>query len=146
MGKKDIMHEALARIGAERVFWGIQVKPGMPTLFSDYQGIPVMSLSGNPFSALVITELLLRPMLAKMMRKPSLDLVRVQGTLADAFVKPSPGRRFVRAYWEKGTFHLPEGLNSNGVLASMVGCNCLLDVPAGSGTLKPGDEAEAILL
>ena len=146
VGKKDIMHESLALIGAERVFWGIQVKPGMPTLFSDYQGIPVMSLSGNPFSALVITELLLRPMLAKMMRKPSLDLVRVQGTLADAFGKPSPSRRFVRAYWEKGTFHLPEGLNSNGVLASMVGCNCLLDVPAGSGTLKPGDPAEAILL
>ena len=146
VGKKDIMHESLARIGAERVFWGIQVKPGMPTLFSDYQGIPVMSLSGNPFSALVITELLLRPMLAKMMRKPSLDLVRVQGILADAFGKPSPGRRFVRAYWENGVFHLPEGLNSNGVLASMVGCNCLLDVPAGSGALKPGDEAEAILL
>lgn len=146
VGKKDIMHESLARIGAERVFWGVQVKPGMATLFSDYQGIPIMSLSGNPFSALVITELLLRPMLAKMMRKPSLDLVRVQGTLADAFGKPSPGRRFVRAYWEKGTFHLPEGLNSNGVLASMVGCNCLLDVPGGSGALKPGDSAEAILL
>lgn len=146
VGKKDIMHESLALIGAERVFWEIQVKPGMPTLFSDYQGIPVMSLSGNPFSALVITELLLRPMLAKMMRKPSLDLVRVQGILADAFEKPSPGRRFVRAYWEKGTFHLPEGLNSNGVLASMVGCNCLLDVPGGSGALKPGDPAEAILL
>lgn len=89
VGKKDIMHESLALIGAERVFWEIQVKPGMPTLFSDYQGIPVMSLSGNPFSALVITELLLRPMLAKMMRKPSLDLVRVQGILADAFEKPS---------------------------------------------------------
>lgn len=81
-----------------------------------------------------------------MMRKPSLDLVRVQGILADAFGKPSPGRRFVRAYWENGVFHLPEGLNSNGVLASMVGCNCLLDVPAGSDALKPGDSAEAILL
>ena len=105
-----------------------------------------MSLSGNPFSAQVITELLLRPMLAKMMRKSSLELVRVKGTLADAFGKPSPGRRFVRAYWENGVFHLPEGLNSNGVLASMVGCNCLLDVPAGSDALKPGDPAEAILL
>ena len=67
-------------------------------------------------------------------------------TLSDAFGKPSPGRRFVRAYWENGVFHLPEGLNSNGVLASMVGCNCLLDVPAGSDALKPGDPAEAILL
>lgn len=146
VGKKDIMHESLAAIGAKRVFWGIKVKPGMPTLFSDYRGIPVMSLSGNPFSALVVAELLIRPMLAKMMQKPSMNLVRVQGTLADAFGKPSPGRRFVRAYWEKGVFHLPEGLNSNGVLASMLGCNCLLDVPAGSEALKPGDQAEAILL
>ncbi len=146
VGKKDIMHESLARIGAKRVFWGIKVKPGMPTLFSDYAGTPVMSLSGNPFSALVITELLLRPMLAKMMQRPSLELTRVTGILADAFGKPSPGRRFVRAYWKDGIFHLPEGLNSNGVLASMLGCNCLLDVPAGSGALKPGDAGEAILL
>ncbi len=146
VGKKDIMHESIARIGAERVFWGIRVKPGMPTLFSDYRGVPILSLSGNPFSALVITELLLRPMLAKMMQKPSLELRRVRGVLADAFGKPSPGRRFVRARWKDGTFYLPEGLNANGVLASMLGCNCLLDVPAGSGVLKPGEEAEAILL
>lgn len=146
VGKKDIMHASLALIGAERVFWGIQVKPGMPTLFSDYEGIPVMSLSGNPFSALVITELLLRPMLAKMMQKPSMELRRVTGKLSDAFGKQSPGRRFVRAFWENGSFHLPEGLNSNGVLASMLGCNCLLDIPAGSDALRPGDEAEAILL
>ena len=32
VGKKDIMHEALKLAGAQRIFWKIKVKPGMPTL------------------------------------------------------------------------------------------------------------------
>ena len=36
VGKKDIMHEALRLIGAERIFWRVLMKPGMPTLFSVY--------------------------------------------------------------------------------------------------------------
>lgn len=146
VGKKDIMHEALSLAGAERVFWRILVKPGMPTLFSTYKGIPVLSLSGNPFGVAVITELLARPLFQKMKQDDSLRLKRVQGTMADSFGKASGGRRFVRAFWEEGTFHLPSGLHSNGILASMAGCNCLIDIPAGSPALQPGDKAEAILL
>lgn len=146
VGKKDIMHEALSQIGAERIFWRVLAKPGMPTLFSVYQGIPILSLSGNPFGVAVMAELMARPMLRKMKQDSSLELVRVTGVLADAFEKPSKGRRFVRAFWKEGTFHLPSGLHSNGVLASMAGCNCLIDVPAGSPALKEGAALEAILL
>ena len=56
VGKKDIMHEALKMAGAERVFWKVKVKPGMPTLFSVYQGVPVLSLSGNPFGVAAMTD------------------------------------------------------------------------------------------
>lgn len=146
VGKKDIMHEALARAGAKRVFWRVLVKPGMPTLFSVFQGIPILSLSGNPFGVAVMAELLVRPMLQKMKMDNSLQLVRVQGTMEQAFEKPSRGRRFVRAFWEQGTFRLPDGLHSNGVLASMAGCNCLIDVKPGSPALEPGDAVEGILL
>lgn len=146
VGKKDIMHEALAQIGAERVFWRVKVKPGMPTLFSVYQGVPVLSLSGNPFGVAVMVELLARPMIQKMKQDDSLGLVRVHGTLLDDFKKTSRGRRLVRAIWDQGTFHLPDGLHSNGVLASMAGCNCLIDVKPGSPALKAGEELDAILL
>lgn len=146
VGKKDIMHASLAQIGAERVFWRVKVKPGMPTLFSVYRKVPILSLSGNPFGVAVMVELLLRPLLRKMKGDDALRLVRVCGTLQDAFEKPSRGRRLVRAFWNDGIFRLPDGLHSNGVLASMAGCNCLIDVKPGTEALKPGDQVEAILL
>ena len=47
VGKKDIMHEALALCKAQRLFWKIRMKPGMPTIGSVLEGTPVVSLSGN---------------------------------------------------------------------------------------------------
>lgn len=76
VGKKDIMHESLRLMGAERIFWRVKMKPGMPTLFSAYKKtsditatdhcasereIPIISLPGNPFGVAVSIELLIRP-------------------------------------------------------------------------------------
>ena len=142
VGKKDIMHESLRLMGAERIFWRVKMKPGMPTLFSAYKKtsditatdhcasereIPIISLSGNPFGVAVSIELLIRPALEKMMQDPSIGLKEVNGIMADNFEKGIKGRRFIRAYLENGKFHLPNGLHSNGVLSSMAGCNCLID-------------------
>lgn len=155
VGKKDIMHESLGRINAERIFWRVKMKPGMPTLFSVYESepgrkVPVISLSGNPFGVAVGVELLIRPALEKMMQNPAIGLKEVAGVMADDFVKGIKGRRFIRAYWERGEFHLPNGLHSNGVLSSMAGCNCLIDTKTmedkESKSLKTGDKVSAILL
>lgn len=146
VGKKDIMHAALKKIGAQRVFWKVKAKPGMPTLFSVYEDVPVVSLSGNPFGVAVMMEVMVRPMLSKLKHDSSIGLVRVKGIMADTFTKTGKGRRFVRATWKDGVFHLPEGLHSNGVLSSMRGCNCLIDVEKFGEALKSGEEAEAILL
>ena len=155
VGKKDIMHESLGRINAERIFWRVKMKPGMPTLFSVYESepgrkVPVISLSGNPFGVAVGVELLIRPALEKMMQNPAIGLKEVAGVMADDFVKGIKGRRFIRAYWERGEFHLPNGLHSNGVLGSMAGCNCLIDTKTmedkESKSLKTGDKVSAILL
>lgn len=165
VGKKDIMHESLRLMGAERIFWRVKMKPGMPTLFSAYKKtsditatdhcasereIPIISLSGNPFGVAVSIELLIRPALEKMMQDPSIGLKEVNGIMADNFEKGIKGRRFVRAYLENGKFHLPNGLHSNGVLSSMAGCNCLIDTKTmenqESRSLNAGDKVGAILL
>lgn len=146
VGKKDIMHEALHLAGAERIFWRIQVKPGMPTLFSVLCGVPVISLSGNPFGVAVTQELLVRPMLQKMMQDDSLGLVREKGIMTNTFEKPVRGRRLVRAIYENGKVRLPDGLHSNGVLSSMAGCNCLIDVKPGTAQPVEGAGVEVILL
>ena len=164
VGKKDIMHESLRLLNAERIFWRVKMKPGMPTLFSVYNKegsnesvsekcmakVPVISLSGNPFGVAVTVELLIRPALEKMMQNPAIGLKEVAGEMADDFVKGIKGRRFIRAYWENGKFHLPNGLHSNGVLSSMAGCNCLIDTKTmedkETKSLNIGDKVSAILL
>lgn len=146
VGKKDIMHEAIQLSGGERVFWKILMKPGMPTLFSVCNGVPVLSMSGNPFGVAVAVDVLARPALQKLKRDEALCLVRVEGTMADSFTKRGKGRRFIRANYRNGKFYLPEGLHSNGVLASMAGCNCLIDWRPDAPKLEAGDYAEAILL
>lgn len=146
VGKKDILHESLPRINANRIFWRVLLKPGTPTIFSMYKKTPILSLSGNPFGALTNTELLVRPMLAILAQDTSLVPKRVTGKMEDEFLKESKGRRFVRAYYENGSVFLPQGLHSSGVLSSMVGCNCVIDITAGTKRLLKGDRVTVVLL
>ena len=146
VGKKDIMHEALAMAGAKRIFWHIQMKPGMPTLFSMYQDTPVISLSGNPFGVAVSIDLLLRPVLHKMTQDEALKTVRKKCLLKNKFSKTIRGRRYVRAMTDGETVTIPTGLHSNGVLSSMAGCNCLIEMQEGQTGTRAGEMAEVILL
>ena len=72
--------------------------------------------------------------------------VRVRAALANGFGKPSPLRRFVRATLMGGVVTLPKGGHFSGGIGALAGCNCLVDVPAGSLALNAGDEVEVILL
>lgn len=146
VGKKDIMHEALEMAGAKRIFWHIQMKPGMPTLFSMYQDTPVISLSGNPFGVAVSIDLLLRPVLHKMTQDEALKMVRKKCLLKNKFSKTIRGRRYVRAMTDGETATIPTGLLSNGVLSSMAGCNCLIEMQEGQTGTRAGEMAEVILL
>jgi len=146
VGKKDIMHEALEMAGAKRIFWHIQMEPGMPTLFSMYQDTPVISLSGNPFGVAVSIDLLLRPVLHKMTQDEALKTVRKKCLLKNKFSKTIRGRRYVRAMTDGETVTIPTGLHSNGVLSSLVGCNCLIEMQEGQTGTSAGEMAEVILL
>lgn len=137
VGDKDIFHEALPLLGADRRFWRVQLKPGTPVMYSLYEGKPILSLSGNPFAALATFELLARPMLATLAGQPHWHWTTEEAILDTPFPKSSMGRRFVRAMLCNGHVQLPE-MHSSGALASAIGCNCLVEFPAGSPAMEPG--------
>lgn len=145
VGEKDLLEQAAKAAGAEVIFHGITIKPGMPTLFAALGDARLLGLSGNPFSAAVPFELLLRPMLAKMTEDPTLELRADTALAAQEFGKASPTRRFLRAFCEQGRV-FPPAAQSNGQMRSMIGCNCLIDVPAGSGMIRPGDPVNILWL
>lgn len=146
VGKKDIMHEALDLLYARKIFWRVLVKPGSPTIFAVADDTPIVSLSGNPFGALTHMELLVRPLLAQLCSDVTFIPERKDAELMDAFAKASLLRRIVRGYYIDGKVYLPKGGHSSGVLSSMQGCNCLVDIPAGSGGMIPGQRVSILLL
>ncbi len=146
VGKKDIMHDVLKLLNARRLFWKIAIKPGMPTLCAQYEGKLLICLSGNPFGAAVNLELLVRPVLAEMTGRKELEPKRIRAVAESEFPKRSGVTRYVRAFYKDGKVRIPEGSNASGILSSMCGCNCLIEIPAGTPEVKRGDEAWVILL
>ena len=145
VGQKDLTDKALREFGADILFHGIAMKPGMPTLFARRGDLLVLGLSGNPFSAAVPFELLFRPMLSRMVEDPSLAPRRETVLVGSDFLKRSPSQRFLRAVCENSIVTMPTE-QSNGQIRGMVGCNCLVDVPAGTAAVRTGDRISIIWL
>ena len=110
---------------------------------SVYQDKPILSLSGNPFAAFTTFELLARPLLAALSGEPGPRWG--EGVLDTPFPKASPKRRFIRGRYEDGHITRPEG-HSSGLLSSLVGCNCLAELPAGSPPSEAGTRVRILLL
>ena len=145
VGAKDILHETLPLLGAERIFWKVLLKPGSPLMFSLYEGKPILSLSGNPFAASATFELFARPMFAQMAGTEDLQMQVFPAILETPFKKHGRGRRFVRAHFRNGYVTLPEG-HSSGQLASSVGTNCLAELPPSDRPYAAGDTVTVYLL
>ena len=145
VGVKDILHETLPLLEAERIFWRVQLKPGTPLMFSLFEGKPLLSLSGNPFAASATFELFARPMLEKLAGCNDLGLQIMEAALEEPPEKFGKCRRFVRAVLQNGRVTLPKG-HSSGQLASSVGTNCLAELPPSDAPLPAGSPVRVWLL
>lgn len=143
VGQKDLVEQAVLEFGGEVIFHGIHMKPGMPTLFAVKENKMILGLSGNPFSAAVPFEIFTREILAVAGGCPALGLHREQVRAGNDYNKKSPVRRFLRAVCKNGMVSMPAE-QSNGQMRSMIGCNCLIDVAAGTERVRAGDLVDII--
>ena len=145
VGKKDIMHEVFEQAKVERLFWRVKVKPGTPTLCGKLGDTLIICLSGNPFGAFTNMELLVRPVLAKMMGKPQLAPRHIIAQSQSDFPKGSKITRYVRALYEGGQVSIPKRGHASGIISTLTGCNCLIEIPAGEKGIDRGDSVCVIL-
>ena len=59
VGEKDNLPLAIKRIGGTELFHFVNMKPGTPVMGSQFQETLILSVSGNPFAAMVNLHLLL---------------------------------------------------------------------------------------
>lgn len=146
VGEKDIMHEVIRLLAARQLFWRVNVKPGAPTLAAVYDGTLIICLSGNPFAAAANFELLVRPVIGTLTGNDRWMLKKLRARLETDYPKPKGSRRFLRGYVKDGRVRLAAGNHASGALSSLVGSNCLVEIPPDRPGARKEEEVWVYLL
>lgn len=149
VGDYDMTPAALEAIGAEILFRGVDLKPGMACAYGIKDGKLICGLSGNPASSLINFYAVAMPALRKLAGLSNPLPEEIEVTLNHGFKKKSPGTRLLRGTLDLSTgeacMNLPKE-QGNVMLNSIIGCNLMAIVPAGTGPIEPGTKLKGFLL
>lgn len=149
VGDYDMTPAAMELAGIEILFRGVDLKPGMACAYGSKNGKLICGLSGNPASSLINFYAVATPALKKLTGVNDFIPEEIDVILNNGFKKKSPGTRLLR-----GTLDLSQGevrMNlpkeqGNVMLNSIIGCNVMAIVPAGSGPVEAGTKLKGFLL
>lgn len=149
VGDRDLVNDALVRVGVAMKFAGVAMKPGGPVAFGLYDGRPAFALPGTPGAARMAFEILVRPALCLMAGHRNLHRPAVAGRLRSALTV-TPGRR--RYLWGHAVL-TPAGVQvaplrgqGTATLRSASQANALIEVGPESARLPGGSEVAVHLL
>ena len=149
VGDYDLTPEAMEQAGVELHIRGLGLKPGMACAMGTRDGKLVCGLSGNPASAMTAYYAVVLPALRKLAGHHTPVPREITLNLAQAFGKASRSVRLLRGRLDLSTgramLHLPPG-QGNVIISSMIGCDAMAIVPAGSGPLEAGTELKGFML
>jgi molybdopterin molybdotransferase len=149
VGAYDLVKRAFAGVGVEADFWKVNLKPGKPLTFGRRGRTPVVGLPGNPVSAMVTFEVLVRPGLRALLGDPRPYRPRHLATLAVEH-RHERGRvelaRATVALREGRLLATPLRWQGSGSLPSMVGVAALLVLDEAREHFEAGAVVPALLL
>jgi molybdopterin molybdotransferase len=149
VGDRDVLRAVIAELGAKIAFDRIAVQPGKPSWHARFaDGRLVLGLPGNPASAFVCAHLLLEPLLAALLGRPSLCQPQA-ARLAVALPAAGP-----REIWWRATLVIdeagqrivtPDSRRDSSLQRPLAEANALLCQPAGT-ELVCGETVQVIAL
>jgi molybdopterin molybdotransferase len=148
IGDFDLVKQVLAAEG-EMHFWSLNMKPGRPLAFGVVGGIPLVGLPGNPVSAMIATELFVRPALLKMQGFTEWLWPELRARLTDPIVRKDGRRHYLRVRLRKtpgGWEATLTGDQGSGILSSLVQADGLAVIPEDVDHLPAGAEVRVLLL
>lgn len=148
-GDFDYVPKVMELIGAEILFHKIPIKPGGAMLAAVKDGKVVLGLSGNPGSAAVGLLYIGLPFMKKLCGRNDIYPEKARAVLGKPFEKSSRGTRILRgaAKIEDGRLVFePIENQKNGSVLSMMDCNLLGEIPAGSVGLPAGSEIDVYFI
>jgi molybdopterin molybdotransferase len=123
-GAYEVVKDSL---GNEVDFVKVAMQPGMPQGAGVVEGTPIITLPGNPVSALVSFEVFIRSPLRAAMGQPRPDRTRLVATLQDDLTSPRGRRQFRRGVLS-GSEVTSFGPPASHHLRWLASANCLLEI------------------
>jgi molybdopterin molybdotransferase len=147
VGVFDYVRKVVQEEG-ELDFWRVNMRPGKPIAFGNFQGVRFIGLPGNPVSAFVGYEVFVRPAILKLSGINQVPRYKLRSKLLDDI--ESDGResylRGVLTSEGDQWFARLTGHQGSGNMLSLVQANALLVIPSGVKSLAAGSEVESWLL
>ena len=97
VGDHDLVGKVAARLGMDRSFYKIAMRPGKPLMAGRLNGTPMIGLPGNPVSSMVCGHIFLRPLLRALQGAPFTPLQPIQRKLSEPLGKNGSRAHYMRA-------------------------------------------------
>lgn len=147
VGPKDVIPKTLDSLGKPGVIvCGIAIKPGKPTTVASINGKPVFSLPGHPTSALLVFQLLVRPLIQRMSGRKIKKALKVKAFAAMRMF-PAKGRRtFIMVKLRRDGLNrllaepVPTGLS--GAITTLAKADGFVEIAENQQFIDAGEEVE----
>lgn len=139
-GAYEVVKDALASHDVR--FTKVAMQPGGPQGAGTYEGLPVLTLPGNPVSAQVSFEVFVRPALLASMGHVQVERTTARATITTGLTSPAGKTQFRRGAYDpsSGQVVTPVGGPGSHLLSALALSNCLIEVPEDVTELAAGAE------
>ena len=139
-GAYEVVKDALGGSG-DVEFVKVAMQPGMPQGAGTLDGVPVVTLPGNPVSALVSFEVFVRPALRAAMGRPDAERPHREAVLTEDLTSPRGKRQFRRGVLD-GDAVTSYGPPASHHLRWLASANCLLELGEDVDSVNAGSRVQ----
>jgi molybdopterin molybdotransferase len=153
MGEADLVKRVLEKLGLDLDFWRVRMRPGSPFSFGHLPGEglpqPVFGLPGNPASAFVTFEVLVRPFLLKIAGHKNVHRMLVRCSAGSELRGAEGLTVFARVLVGRDgndPVAIPTGAQSSGLVRGLAATRGLAVVRGDAPTIPLGAAVDVLLL
>jgi molybdopterin molybdotransferase len=139
MGDFDFVPSVLERAGVRILFTRVAVQPGKPTTFGLHPGSVIFGLPGNPVSSFIQFELLIRPLISRMMGN-EWHQVSIKLPMNEKFTRRSADRMaFIPVTLSNDGFISPVEYHGSAHISALPEVDGIIAMPIGKLVFEKGE-------
>ena len=147
MGDADFLYGAFVQNGLKKLFHGVNVKPGRPTMMGIMGSTFIMAMPGNPLTTMLNIRLLSIPILRKMQGYREVEDIRLYAKNSKPFrVSPSKSNMILGSLIDGRFVVTRDNRYGSGMLTPLMESNAVALLPRGRGGVDLDETINVVIL